>query len=924
MRVMFTADWQAELRNLDRCRMVLDQILDIIKKQKVNCAVHCGDLKEHLNPVDVRVSNYLVEAAQKIQNATADNRFVVVRGNHDSVTIQDGSPHILNLISAVGAKVVSEDSEWVGPFHGIYLHCVPYFRDHATQRKAFTPGFKYPGPKILVFHNEVTECEVSPWVQGKAYTPEDLHADEYDLCIGGHIHKQQFIQPNIWYVGSPFCCDWSEANQQKGYLLLDIPESGNRKIEVTRIPSVIPGWYDPDVPGYVPPKSWKGAQVRTKLQIKKDPNRELADARVVLEQSHPGATFTLIPEFSKPTQPEEQISTDGTDEELLERYLSKIALPPGVTIPQVTNYLSKFLPKSGLFGVQGLRFTEMAADEVLCFKDRVVLDLERGGLALVTGENLDWNGNSNGSGKSSLLSLPFIALFGRTFKGQAFDGWARQDSTQKAIISQEMRLPDGRLLIVHRTRKPAGLRAFVDGIEVTMGDANSTQKLIEGLTNTTWEILTNSVYVGQSEIGSVFGTEKERRELFSRLLGLERFINAGEKLRRVLNRLQCTIAEVETDIESAEAAAQEVLRQGKEIGRELLNVPAPNPKKIIELKTQIEVAETAVIKREKENEKQQPWLEQNQKEFEGWLFKASEKEATIRQVREMLDKSQKVKDRCSVCGSKVAPGALLEYEEELEQKIKQAEALLEVYEAEQLTNRAQRKLVIQNIQTNQAANKTDLRSVELKRSELQTLRQQSDARQRVQEIADRCLARAGKLAKILQIHHDAKSTWLEDKQFLQTCINVVGRDGLPAYLCSVVAPQLNSAAERYSQLFSNSEIGIRYNLSGGEIDLEVINIHGGKSIKDQSRGEMRECALVSAFAFREVLVQHNILILDEPTEGMDADNAVRFARALPSLVERFKNIFIVSHDANVLANLEPDHHLLVTKQNGVSTVKEIS
>jgi DNA repair exonuclease SbcCD nuclease subunit len=924
MKILFTSDWQCELKNLDRCRAALDQILDIVQKQKVDCVVHCGDLKEHLNPVDVRVANFLVEAAQEI---TMDGvRFFVVRGNHDSITTQDGSPHVLTLLEAIGVKVISDAATKIDLGSKVYLNCVPYFRDRETQLREFTKYWKfhYDAVQILVFHNEVASCEVSPWVQGKAYTPEDLRASEYDLCIGGHIHKQQFIKPNIWYVGSPFCCDWSEANQRKGYLLLDIPDSGkNRKIEVTRIPSIIPGWYDPNVPGFVPPKSWKGTQVRSKLQIKKDPNRELAEAKVHFEQCYPGATFTLIPEFTKPSTPEEQISTDGTDEELLKRYLSKITPPPGVTTPQVTSYLAKFLPKSGLFGVQGLEFKGFKAQEALCFEN-VEAKLDRGGLTLVTGENLDWNNNSNGSGKSSFLSLPFIPLFGRTFKGQTFDGWSRQDSTKHSYVSQTLVLPDNRELRIIRTRRPTGLRAFLDNVEVTMGDANATQKLIEGLTNTTWEILTNSVYVGQSEIGSVFGTEKERRELFSRLLGLERFINAGEKLRRVLNRLQCTIAEVETDIESAEAAAQEVLRQGKEIGRELLNVPAPNPKKIIELKTQIEVAETAVIKREKENEKQQPWLEQNQKEFEGWLFKASEKEATIRQVREMLDKSQKVKDRCSVCGSKVAPGALLEYEEELEQKIKQAEALLEVYEAEQLTNRAQRKLVIQNIQTNQAANKTDLRSVELKRSDLQTLRQQSDARQRVEAMAERHRLRAGKLAKILQIHRDAKSAWLEDKQFLQTCINVVGRDGLPAYLCSVVAPQLNSAAERYSQLFSNSEIGIRYNLSGGEIDLEVINIHGGKNIKDQSRGEMRECALVSAFAFREVLVQHNILILDEPTEGMDADNAVRFTRALPSLVERFKNIFIVSHDANVLANLEPDHHLLVTKQNGVSTVKEIS
>src|ERR1017187_5815418 len=87
-----------------------------------------------------------------------------------------------------------------------------------------------------------------------------------------------------------------------------------------------------------------------------------------------------------------------------------------------------------------------------------------------------------------------------------------------------------------------------------MGDANATQAAVERLTGLTWSVLTNAVYVGQRDIGSVFGTDKERKELFSRLLGLERFIEAEVKIRKALLKCKRAVEEVEMDVAYSDSA----------------------------------------------------------------------------------------------------------------------------------------------------------------------------------------------------------------------------------------------------------------------------------------------------------------------------------------------------------------------------------
>lgn len=85
-------------------------------------------------------------------------------------------------------------------------------------------------------------------------------------------------------------------------------------------------------------------------------------------------------------------------------------------------------------------------------------------------------------------------------------------------------------------------------------------------------------------------------------------------------------------------------------------------------------------------------------------------------------------------------------------------------------------------------------------------------------------------------------------------------------------------------------------------------------------GELRLAGLIVAFAFREILVRYNLLILDEPSEGLDAENAAAFARGLRQVAERFHSIFLITHNPHTLAEVEPDRHIIIRKEGKTAVV----
>ena len=227
-------------------------------------------------------------------------------------------------------------------------------------------------------------------------------------------------------------------------------------IQIESIPSCVPDWFSPDVPDFKPPDSWTGTHVRIKVPVTSaDPAKEMAEARVLLARKYPGAVLHLTEEVDT-SYPASDPGVARTDEDMLKAYFSTVQMPEGSTAEQAVAYLKTMLPDAGLFGVQGASFVSAHAINALCFEDAII-DMTRKGLTLVTGFKTSKDGASNGSGKSSLVGLPFLGVTGRTFKEQEHDEWACRFNKSPATLDTELRLADGRSLVIKRQRRPQKL-----------------------------------------------------------------------------------------------------------------------------------------------------------------------------------------------------------------------------------------------------------------------------------------------------------------------------------------------------------------------------------------------------------------------------------------------------------------------------------
>jgi DNA repair exonuclease SbcCD ATPase subunit len=215
------------------------------------------------------------------------------------------------------------------------------------------------------------------------------------------------------------------------------------------------------------------------------------------------------------------------------------------------------------------------------------------------------------------------------------------------------------------------------------------------------------------------------------------------------------------------------------------------------------------------------------------------------------------------------------------------------------------------------------RAVQRFRAKLEAARAEKEQFERHEKLLESLQARlkdCKRRAKVYEARRDKLGKWLSVLKYAHT---VFKRDGLPSFLNSQICPELNQAAQEYAELFTQGEIQVRFAVDEeGRMDVKIINAHGGEGVADQSEGEMKMASLITSFAVRTIAPKTNILILDEPGDGLDATSARYFARGLKSVVGKFGTILLTTHNPSILAELSDARLVTVVKERGVSRVEE--
>lgn len=260
MKILHTADWHIgklvhKIHMTQDQEYILRQLIDLVKEEEPHVMVIAGDIYDRSIPPTEAVE-LLDSVLTEILSETG-TRIIMISGNHDnperlkfgSSILKSRGLHIATKIDDIYNPVIIEDDH--GP---VYFHTVPFIeteivRDHfndeeirscdqamkriidsietdtGTRHVCITHGYISSGTDMVESESE------KPYAIGGSERVASSHFSKFNYTALGHLHGPQVAgSENIRYCGSLMKYSFSEVNQDKGVLLIDL-NSESLKVE---------------------------------------------------------------------------------------------------------------------------------------------------------------------------------------------------------------------------------------------------------------------------------------------------------------------------------------------------------------------------------------------------------------------------------------------------------------------------------------------------------------------------------------------------------------------------------------------------------------------------------------------------------------------------------------------------------------------
>ena len=349
-------------KRLEEQKQVLEQILDLVKKEKIKVVVFGGDLFHKIGEIPVECLNIADWFFNKLREQEVDYWLAV--GNHD--VIDRSNPQWFENASRIWSRSrgVSSAPFFIGN----------YFDSNEEIEKA-------RGYELVVIHKTPMYAKINEYIFEEGVRWEEL-AKNNRFVFFGHLHQPQKLAENCFVIGS---C-----------MQLGFGESGDRGV-----------WIVDGKPEFYPLKSPKFITVRTYSEVQDDGNyyRVLEADRIDKDMDNVIAVYT-------PKVIEERIKADSFND-VLNEWLNVKGKDKSYVevIKDVIHLQPKKIVKSFVGKLKRVRIKNFLS----------IGDIEYEvpkGFTLIAGEN--------GSGKTTLVEAIFYGLFGKTTKGLTGDDVVRE------------------------------------------------------------------------------------------------------------------------------------------------------------------------------------------------------------------------------------------------------------------------------------------------------------------------------------------------------------------------------------------------------------------------------------------------------------------------------------------------------------------
>lgn len=211
MKVLCIGDLHIQSKNLIIFKKFQHQILNYIENNTIDMIVILGDI---LHTMDV-LKTVCMNTALDFFNALLkfEKPIYIIVGNHDFI----GPNEIMSKNHWMGSINFHESIEIVDNIviddNLLFLPYVPPGKFNRVLENINLTNFKY-----IFCHQEFKDA-VFEFAAVKS-DKGDVWDEKNPTIISGHIHKKQWLQKNIYYVGTPYQTRFNEE-QDKSVILLD-------------------------------------------------------------------------------------------------------------------------------------------------------------------------------------------------------------------------------------------------------------------------------------------------------------------------------------------------------------------------------------------------------------------------------------------------------------------------------------------------------------------------------------------------------------------------------------------------------------------------------------------------------------------------------------------------------------------------------
>ena len=558
------------------------------------------------------------------------------------------------------------------------------------------------------------------------------------------------------------------------------------------------------------------------------------------------------------------------------------------------------------------------------------VELNRNGLSLVLGENLDMGGNGsrNGVGKTAILQAISFGLYGQSLTNIRVNNLINHINQKNMMVAIEFE-KDGHQYRIERGRKPNFFRWIVDDKNVdestdeAQGENRETQKEIDkllGMSHTLFKhILALNTY---TEPFLSLGGGKQR-EIIEELLGIMLLSQKAENLKEMVKATKIAIDQEEFRIRTIKQSNDRIRSTMEEISRKADAWDVRKQETIDELIRAIESLETLDIEQELQAHRNLEIYNQLASSKVQITRDLGMKSRHLQQITSQLNSAIASYDRavnheCPTCGQELHDSKHERIRSDLESKIVELDSQVGIEQAEVDLSRKQLAEIESNLVTMRKP-VTTYQNIE------QALNHRSSLESLIRELekeastANPYRDQNTSLADTMQgVAYDDLNKLVKDREHQEFLLKLLTNkdsfirkriiDQNLAYLNLRLNEYLDRLGLPHQVKFIN-DLSVEISLNGNSLDFDSL-----------SRGERTRLILGLSWAFRDIFENTvhaiNLVFVDELLDsGLDPAGLEGSIEVLKKMErERNKNIFVISHREELQTRVS--NILTVIKEGG--------